>query len=111
MTDGQNKRLLGMIGFCMRAGKVIIGTDMVCRAMASKKSAPKLVLVSAYASDGTKKKISNKCEFYRIKTVQINMSTDDIGSLLGKTYSPAVIGIADEGFAREIEKAIVGEEI
>ena len=55
MTDGM-QRLRGMLGFAMRAGKLIIGTDLVCSAMSSKK-APKLVVVSEGASDGTKKKI------------------------------------------------------
>ena len=98
-------RLKGMLGFAMRAGKLIIGTELVCRAMASRTSAPKLVVISASASLGTKKKLTSKCEFYGIKLVQINMSTDQLGDLLGKTYSPAVLGITDEGFAREIEKA------
>ncbi|MBQ9070094.1 MAG: ribosomal L7Ae/L30e/S12e/Gadd45 family protein [Clostridia bacterium] len=107
MTVEKSQRLLGMLGFAMRAGRLIIGTEMVCKAMPQGAKAPKLVLVSESASDGTKKKITTKCEFYKIKSVQINMSTDEIGNLLGKTYSPAVIGITDDGFAREIEKLIV----
>ena len=106
MTDGM-QRLRGMLGFAMRAGKLIIGTELVCSAMSSKK-APKLVVVSQGASNGTKNKISYKCEFYNIKMVQINMSTDELGRLLGKTYTPAVIGIMDEGFANEIEKLSIG---
>ena len=106
----KNTRLCGMMGFAMRAGKIIIGTDTVCRAMADKKSKLGLVILSEHASDGTKKKILTKCEFYRIKAIQINMSTDELGDLLGKTYSPAVIGITDEGFSREISKAC-GEQI
>lgn len=106
----KSQRLLGMLGFAMRAGKIIIGTEIVCKAMATKQ-APKLVIVSVSASDGTKKKLTTKCEFYGIKMVQINMSTDELGSILGKTYSPAVVGIADEGFANEIEKLNDGEEI
>lgn len=99
-----NTRLKGMLGFAMRAGKLIIGTELVCRAMASKTTAPKLVAISFSASNATKKKLTTKCEFYGIKSVQINMSTDDLGNLLGKTYAPAAVGVTDEGFAKEIEK-------
>ena len=107
MNENNIQRLRGMLGFAMRAGKVLIGTEIVCKAMANSKSGLKLVVISCEASEGTKKKISTKCEFYRIKMVQIKMSTDDLGSLLGKSYSPATIGITDEGFATEIEK--IGE--
>ena len=106
MTN-DTQRLRGMLGFAMRAGKLIIGTELVCSSMASKKQ-PKLVIVSNGASDGTKNKISYKCEFYKIKMVQIDISTDELGHLLGKTYTPAVIGVMDEGFANEIEKLSIG---
>ncbi len=99
-----NQRTRGMLGFAMRAGKLLIGTEIVCKAMA--KGDVKLALVSTGASDGTKKKIASKCEFYSIRTIQIDISTDDLGSLLGKSYSPAVIGVVDDGFAKEIAKAV-----
>jgi ribosomal protein L7Ae-like RNA K-turn-binding protein len=103
-------RLRGMLGFAMRAGKLSIGTELVCTAMANKKNAPKVVLVVSNASDGTKKKVFTKCEFYEIKAVQLNMSAEELGSLLGKSFAPVTVGVMDEGFAREIIKAI-GEEI
>ena len=102
MIDNE-RRLRGMLGFAMRAGKIQIGTELVCRSMPTK-AAPKLVVISLGASAATKKKLTTKCEFYGIKKVQIDMSTDELGTLLGKTYSPAAIGIMDEGFAKEIEK-------
>ena len=103
-------RLRGMLGFAMRAGKISIGTELVCTAMASKKNPPKLVLVASSASEGSKKKVFTKCEFYEIKAVQLNMSAEELGSLLGKNFAPVTLGIMDEGFASEIIKAI-GEEI
>ena len=106
MTDSR-QRLKGMLGFAMRAGKLIIGTELVCQALSSRKP-PFIVAVCNTASDGTKKKISTKCEFYGIKMVQINMSTEELGALLGKTYTPAVLGVMDSGFAKEIEKQAIG---
>ena len=35
---------------------------------------------------------------------EIGISTDELGALLGKTYTPAAIALCDEGFAKEIEK-------
>ena len=102
MTAGE-QRLRGMLGFAMRAGKVAIGTETVCKAMASK-AQPRLVVIASDVSAGTLKKIVTKCEFYGIKSVQINIGADELGDLLGKTYSPAAIAIMDEGFAEQINR-------
>ena len=92
-------RLRGMLGFAMRAGQIAIGTETVCT-----KQKPRLVVIASDVSDGTKKKIFTKCEFYEVKSVQINIGADELGDLLGKTYSPAVVGIMDEGFAEQIDR-------
>ena len=91
-----------MLGFAMRAGKVTIGTDAVCTALGSKNK-PRIVLLASDVSDSTRKKIFTKCEFYKVKAVQISIGADELGDLLGKTYSPATVGITDEGFAEQID--------
>lgn len=102
-------RLRGMLGFAMRAGKVIIGTELVCSAMAkSGKDAPRLVLVAKGASDGTKKKLSTKAEFYGVELREINIDSDELGRILGKLYAPATVAIIDDGFAKEIRLALDG---
>ena len=107
MTDNQsNQRLFGMLGLAMRAGKVIVGTEQVCIGLAKKKV--HLVLISTEASEGTKKKIGFKCEFYKVRSLEVNISTEELGRLLGKTYGPAAIGIADENFAVTISSIISG---
>jgi ribosomal protein L7Ae-like RNA K-turn-binding protein len=95
-----------MIGFAMRAGKVMIGTDLVCSSMSkSGTTRARLVLLTSTASEGTKKKIRCKCEFYGVDLRVIDMDGDQLGQLLGKTFSPAVIAISDDRFADEIRSA------
>ena len=89
-----------MLGLAMRAGRVIIGTEQVCVHM--KKGKIKLALVTRDASPATKKKIVVKCEFYGVTSLEINLDSADLGPLLGKTYTPMVVGLTDEGFAKEI---------
>lgn len=103
MENKNNQRLYGMLGFAMRAGKLVIGTDMICRAMP--RGSIKLVVVSASASDATKKKLFVKCDFYSISAIEVDIDTEHLGKLLGKTYSPAAVAVADDGFAAEIKKA------
>ena len=69
MSDERN--LLGMVGMCRRAGKTVIGTDMVCeylRRQSEKKSfggngVSVIVLEGSDTSDNTHQKISDKCEY------------------------------------------------
>ena len=100
-----------MLGFAMRAGKLVIGCDLVLRAIASKgRGRVELVLVSSDASNGTRKRVYNKCEFYKTEVYTLPHDSSALGKLLGKTFSPVTIGVADEGFAHEIKKAITALE-
>lgn len=108
MADSNVKgRTVGMLGLAMKAGKVVIGTEQVIAYL--QKGKLKLVLVSGTASDGTKKKIYNKCEFYKTRIEELEIGTDELGALLGKMYTPAVIGITDENFTSAITKILAGK--
>ena len=101
------KRVHGMLGLAMKAGKVVIGTEQVIAYL--QKGKIKLVLLSGTASEGTKKKIGFKCEFYKTHMIEVTVDTDELGRLLGKTYSPAVVGITGENFSNVITKHLNGE--
>ena len=107
MQSNHDQRLCGMLGFAMRAGKLCIGTPLVCKALGSKGfGGIRLVLLSAGASEGTKKKIRCKCEFYGMGLWEIPQDPEALGRLLGKSYAPAAVGVCDDGFAREIDAAM-----
>ena len=107
MENKSISRLRGMIGFAMRAGKVIIGTELVLGAMKRVgKDSVRIALIASDASEGTKKKIRTKGEFYGVETKVIDIDTAELGRLLGKTFGPATVAIVDDGFAKEISKAI-----
>lgn len=103
MSSVGMERIVGMLGLAMRAGKLIIGTDMICRAMAKRQ--PMLVVVSSSASDGTKKKLRTKCEFYDTELIEIALDTEMLGHLLGKAYTPAAVAVTESGIAEQIRKA------
>lgn len=96
-----------MLGLAMKAGKVVIGTEQVVAFIQKKRI--KLVLLSSGSSDGTKKKIRSKCEYYNVPMTELPIQTDELGSLLGKTYTPAVVGITDENFSRTLNKLLNSE--
>ena len=108
MENKAEIRLKGMLGFAMRAGKVIFGTDLVCGAMGSRgKDRARLVLISSTASEGTKKKLLHKAEFYGVEALQINIDSDELGRILGKLYAPATVAIIDDRFAEEIRRSLI----
>ena len=100
-------RVRGMLGLAMKAGKVVIGTEQVVAFIQKKRI--KLVLLSSSSSDGTKKKIRSKCEYYNVPLEELPIQTDELGTLLGKTYTPAVVGITDENFSRTLIKLLSSE--
>ena len=107
MDKNNNTRLYGMLGFAMRAGKVVIGTEPVCSAISERASRrARLVLISCTASQATKDKILHKAEFYGVNATVINIDSSELGRLLGKLYAPATVAIIDDRFAEEISKAI-----
>ena len=96
-----------MLGFAMRAGKLVIGTEPVCKAVAKTgKDRPRLVLIARTASDGTKKKLITKAEFYGVSAVTVDIDSGELGRLLGKLYAPATVAIVDDRFAEEIKNAL-----
>lgn len=95
------EKLLGMLGLAMRAGKLVIGTEQVFLAM-QRPLKPYLVLVSEGASEKARTRIGYKCEFYKIPVFELAVSTAAFGKRIGKTYSPACVGVMDEGFAKRM---------
>ena len=94
-----------MLGFAMRAGRLVIGADLVCRAMA--RGEVRLVMLAKDASASTKKRLFSKSEYYGACAIESCLTADELGKLLGKTYAPAVVAVTDEGFATEIKKASI----
>lgn len=111
MDNKKNTRLIGMLGFAMRAGRLVIGTESVCTALAKQGNAkPRLVLVAHDASEGTKKKLLTKSEFYGVMAITVNIDSGELGRLLGKLYAPAAVAINDDRFADEIKKATLSDD-
>jgi ribosomal protein L7Ae-like RNA K-turn-binding protein len=89
-----------MLGFAMRAGKIDTGTDIVCSLLP--KGIVKLVIISSDASNGTRKKIRNKCDFYGVDYVESEFDSDRLSASIGKMSATVCIAIKDEGFKAEI---------
>lgn len=97
----QNKAL-SMIGLATKAGKTASGE--FCTEKEVKTGRAVLVIVAGDASDNTKKKFHNMCEFYKIPMICF-ADKDTLGHAMGKEFR-ASLAVLDEGFAKGILKHI-----
>lgn len=89
-----------MISLATKAGKTVSGEFCTEKEVKSQKA--KAVVVAEDASDNTKKKFRNMCEFYHVP-IYFYSNKDQLGHAMGKEFR-ASLAILDEGFAKGIEK-------
>ena len=87
-----NGALLGAIGLCRKAGKLIIGTDAVGVSLREKKK-PCGVLVAADVSENTAKRLADKCATYETPLVTIPASGGELAAAIGKSAKTAAVAV------------------
>ena len=97
------ERLLRMLGLARKAGKTVLGTEVICEQMRAKKK-PVLILVSSGASDGTLRRLSHKSSFYSIPCLTVDVAPEVLGHLLGTARPLVSVGITDGGFADQLRQ-------
>lgn len=98
-----DSRILGSLGLCAKAGRLICGTQMIVEAMQKGKRIF-LVLEAADTSDNTHKKITDKCSFYGVEKIRTEIDGTALASAVGKSSSLAAVAITDEGFYKMLSK-------
>lgn len=94
---------LSYIGIAKKAGKLVSGTDMVCDTLRRGGKLP--VFAASDASDGTRKKLSDKCTFYGAELITLDATSQELAHGIGKTGAVAAVYIIDEGLAEAARKA------
>lgn len=95
-------KILSLIGLAMKSGNVVSGEFMTEKAVKSGQAF--LVIISSEASDNTRKKFSNMCEFYQVPCSSYGKS-EDLGHSMGKEFRVS-LAITDKGFADSIRKQL-----
>ncbi len=99
-----NNKFLFMLGLCRKAGKIIIGTDLVTKSLPSKKAY--LVIYTSDASFNTEKKITDKCKYYNTECIKAPFDSGEISSAIGKDGAVCVLGITDLNFAGQLKSLL-----
>ena len=95
----------GMIGMAMKAGTLVSGEFATEKAVKSGKAA--LVIVSESASENTKKKFRNMCDYYQVPICFFG-EKEELGHAIGKQFR-ASLAVTDEGLAKAIKKNLIHE--
>lgn len=101
----QNK-VLSLISLATKAGKTVSGE--FCTERAVKSGSAALVIVADDASDNTRKKFRNMCDYYHVP-IYFYKDKDTLGHAMGKQFR-ASLAILDEGFAKGIRKHMDTED-
>ena len=98
-------KALSMISLATKAGKTASGE--FCTEKEIKCGMAQLVIVATDASDNTKKKFQNMCNFYEVP-IYFYGDKDTLGHAMGKEFR-ASLAVLDEGFAKGILKHLNNE--
>lgn len=93
-----SNKLLSLISLATKAGKTASGE--FCTEKEVKSGKAKLVIVAADASENTKKKFRNMCDYYQVP-VFFYGDKNTLGHAMGKEFR-ASLAVVDEGFAKGI---------
>ena len=93
-------KALSLVGLATKAGKTVSGEFMTENSVKTGMAA--LVIVATDASDNTKKKFRNMCEFYEVPMYECGIK-DVLGHSIGKEFR-ASLAVNDEGLAQAIMK-------
>ena len=98
-------KALSFLGLATKAGKVVSGEFMTAKAV--KEGSAYLVIIPLDASDNTKKKFRNMCDYYQVP-IHFYSDKNALGHAIGKEFR-ASVGVLDQGFAKGIIDKIVKE--
>lgn len=111
--NNQKDKLLGLLGFAMRARKLEIGAERVKdavrkhdRILANENGRKNtgLVLLAEDASFHTRKHVKDGCAYYNTECFESGLKMEELSKILGKSSDTSCVGIFDSGFASSIRK-------
>ena len=101
-----NNKVLSLLGLATKAGKVASGEFSTEKSVKSRRGF--LVLVADDASQNTKKKFQNMCDFYEVPIYFI-ANKEELGRFCGKEFR-ASLAVQDENFAKAMMKELAKTE-
>ena len=87
-------KALNLLGLAMRARQVILGEELILKALRTSENA--LLLLATDCGNNIKKKVHNKANTYQAHLIE-EFTTDELSRALGKNNRKLVL-VTDKGF-------------
>ena len=107
MGEQNNARLLGALGLCKKAGKLIIGFDVVGESI--RRGNVALLVLAEDLSPKSAGRITALAAERKVRHLTIGAAMDDIERLLGKRAG--ILAIADQGLAEVVARQVEEESV
>ena len=96
-----NNKILGLIGLCKKAGKVVAGAQLCEKEIRAGRS--ELIIIADDISDAGRKAITDICTHYK-KNLIVCCSMGELGKAVGASSDRSVVSVNDKGFSEAILK-------
>lgn len=93
-----NQKLLTLLGFCRKAGKLVVGTERVTELV--KSGGYCLVMLAEDISEKTEKELAFEAKNRRAVIIRLSCTIEQVAHATGTTAG--VVATADEGFCKAI---------
>jgi ribosomal protein L7Ae-like RNA K-turn-binding protein len=107
ITHKASEKTRGALGICAKARRLITGTAMICEAMRSERTRPLLVLAASDNSDNTAKRLSDRCAYYGVELITLDLDRDALSRALGKSGNVAAVAVTDENLCRLVRNTLI----
>jgi ribosomal protein L7Ae-like RNA K-turn-binding protein len=107
---GNCEKTLRALGLCAKAGKLVIGTPLICEALKSNTKKPFLVLSSCDNGENTAKRLRDRCNYYGVPLVQLDADGETLSAAIGKNARVAAVAVTDENLCRLVKGTITSAE-
>lgn len=107
MPAGNNEAYaLRMLGLAARARALVIGTPLVCKALAAEKK-PFAVLLASGVSKNTEKRMFDRTAFYGVPLYRLEADADTLALAIGKRDAAvATVALTDRELANAVTKEL-----
>ena len=97
-----NEKFFRMLGLAARMRAIAFGEGAAKDSVKNGKA--QVVIVAADASDNTKKKFRNSCEFYSVRMIEYSDKLT-LGRYTGREFA-VVLAVMNRGIAEELQKCL-----
>ena len=107
MAEKTSSKLLSALGLCKKAGKLVVGFDVVGEAV--RRGSASLLVLTEDLSPKSARRITAMAAEHNVRQLTISAAMDDIERLLGKRAG--ILAVIDQGLAGVVARQVEEESV